>query len=68
MKTADTPRKDQKEQTTVSDALPPELLNRCAAIQECDSQGEPLTRRDYLLFAVVTLALPTLLVLIGAML
>ncbi|AKS30711.1 hypothetical protein [Mycolicibacterium goodii] len=67
MKTTDPAQKDQ-EKTTVSDALPPELLARCAAIQDDEAQGVPLSRGDYVLFALVTLALPVILVIIGALL
>jgi hypothetical protein len=68
MKTTDPTSNVQKDPNAVSDTLPPELLNRCAAIQDGDSQGVPLTRRDYVLFAVVTLILPAILVIVGAML
>ncbi|WP_157894385.1 hypothetical protein [Mycolicibacterium wolinskyi] len=50
------------------DALPPELVNRCAAIQDSDVQGLPLSGRDYTWFVVVTLVVPAILVIVGAML
>lgn len=49
----------------MSDELPAELLNRCAAIQDGDMQGVPLTPSDYVWLVVATVAVPIVLVLIG---
>ncbi|WP_156448284.1 hypothetical protein [Mycobacterium sp. NAZ190054] len=53
----------------MSEQLPAELVSRCQAIaDDSANQGEPLTRIDYLWFAVVTVAVPALLLLLGVML
>jgi hypothetical protein len=52
----------------VSEELPAELLNRCAAIQDSEAQGIPLTASDYVWLAVATVVVPVLLVIIGVML
>jgi hypothetical protein len=52
----------------MTDALPPELVTRCAAIQDGDAQGLPLERRDYVAFAVATVVVPAILLIIGVLL
>ncbi|MFS0898558.1 hypothetical protein [Mycolicibacterium litorale] len=49
----------------MSQELPPELLNRCAAIQDGEAQGIPLAPSDYVWLAAATIAVPILLVIIG---
>ncbi|WP_197377055.1 LLM class flavin-dependent oxidoreductase [Mycolicibacterium baixiangningiae] len=58
------PRRSER----VSEELPAELRNRCAAIQDSDAQGIPLTASDYVWLAVATVVVPVLLVIIGLML
>jgi hypothetical protein len=45
--------------------LSPELAARCRAIEDGDVQGEPLLARDYVWFAVATIIVPVLLVIVG---
>jgi hypothetical protein len=52
----------------MADALPQELVNRCAAIQDPEVQGEPLTSGDYVWLVVVTILVPAILIVIGALL
>lgn len=52
----------------MSELLPPELVNRCAAIQDSDAQGVALTMSDYAWFWVATVVVPVLLVILGALL
>jgi hypothetical protein len=52
----------------VSETLPAELLNRCAAIEDSDVHGLPLLRRDYLWFVVATVVVPAILIIIGVLL
>ncbi|WP_226862943.1 LLM class flavin-dependent oxidoreductase [Mycolicibacterium baixiangningiae] len=58
------PRRSER----VSEEIPAELRNRCAAVQDCDAQGIPLTASDYVWLAVATVVVPVLLVIIGLML
>jgi hypothetical protein len=51
----------------MSNSLPEELHQRCALIAENDAQGVPLRISDYALLAVVTLLIPAILILIGAL-
>ena len=52
----------------MSEQLPPELLARCQAIEAEDNQAVPLTSADYLLFAVVTVLIPALIIVLGVLL
>lgn len=52
----------------MSDALPEELQNRCTQILDEDAQGVPLEVSDYVLFAIATLLIPAILIVIGALL
>ncbi|MGE2716825.1 hypothetical protein ACQI4L_22445 [Mycolicibacterium litorale] len=52
----------------MSEELPAELLNRCAAIQDSEAQGLPLAPSDYMWLVVATVAVPILLVIIGVLL
>ncbi len=46
--------------------LPVELETRCAQILDPEAQGEPLSAIDYVLFAIVTVLVPAVLIVIGA--
>ncbi|MCV7103528.1 hypothetical protein [Mycobacterium palustre] len=52
----------------MSHLLPPELLNRCATIDQPDAQGVALTKADYAWFWVATVAVPIMLVILGVLL
>jgi hypothetical protein len=52
----------------MSKPLPEELQQRCAQILDEDAQGISLSASDYLLFAVATVIVPTILIVIGALL
>ncbi|MGE2834041.1 hypothetical protein [Mycobacterium sp. SMC-4] len=52
----------------MSDRLPPELLSRCQAIADEANQGAALTASDYALLAVVTIAIPALILVFGVLL
>lgn len=52
----------------MSHTLPPELLNRCAAIDDPNAQGAPLTATDYAWFWVATIVVPIVLVILGVLL
>lgn len=52
----------------MSHTLPPELLNRCAAIEDPDAQGVPLMMSDYAWFWMATIVAPIVLVIVGVLL
>lgn len=52
----------------MSHTLSPELLNRCAAIDNADAQGIPLTKADYAWFWLATIVVPIVLVILGVLL
>jgi hypothetical protein len=52
----------------MSNQLPEELQQRCAEILDEDAQGVPLACSDYLMFALVTILIPAVLIVIGALL
>jgi hypothetical protein len=51
----------------MSNPLPDELQQRCALIVDNDAQGVPLGISDYAIFAVATLLIPAILIVIGAL-
>lgn len=51
----------------MANSIPDELRHRCAAIVEHDAQSVPLNISDYVLLALVTLLIPAILIVIGAM-
>jgi hypothetical protein len=51
-----------------ADRLPAELVERCAALEDVNAQGEGLTRMDYVLLVVATLVLPAIMVAVGSVL
>jgi hypothetical protein len=51
-----------------AEPLDPALERVCVQMSQTEMQGEALTSRDYWLLALVTIAVPALLVLIGALL
>jgi hypothetical protein len=46
--------------------LPIELETRCEQILRVEAQGTPLTKADYLWFALATVVVPAILIIIGA--
>lgn len=50
----------------MSKQLPIELETRCEEILRAEAQGTPLTKVDYLLFALATILIPAVLIIIGA--
>jgi hypothetical protein len=52
----------------MSQPLPEELQRRCAQIVEENAQGIPLSAFDYLLLTVATVIIPTILIVVGALL
>lgn len=43
-----------------------ELGRRCAALTDPAAQGEPMTRRDYLLLVFATVVVPAVLIVAGS--
>jgi hypothetical protein len=52
----------------MSDPISEELQQRCALILDKDKQGVPLVKSDYVLFAVATVIIPIILIVIGVLL
>lgn len=52
----------------MSESIPPELVNRCAAIQDSEAQGLPLAWSDYAWFGMATVIVPAILVILGVVL
>jgi hypothetical protein len=49
----------------MSKNLPLELENRCEQILRVEAQGIPLTKVDYLWFALATVVVPAILIIVG---
>jgi hypothetical protein len=49
----------------MSHNLPLDLENRCEAILDADAQGVPLTNADYAWFAVATIVIPAIMIVLG---
>lgn len=51
-----------------ADRLPAELVERCAALEDVNAQGEGLTRMDFVLLVIATLVIPAIMIAVGSVL